>query len=246
MALVLREKFFVDFNMFNLSKAQVDKLGDRLRQDPIDEADLKLLDEYRKSFGEAYTEVVDAISEHLKTVEIAGRPEKSTSALIEKLRRESARLSQIQDIAGCRIVVHNIEEQDKTIKALRLLFPSITVVDRRIKPSFGYRAVHVIVAMFGKLVEVQVRTLLQHNWALFSEKLADEVDPLIKYGGGDDQAIKLLVDISQIIDELETIEEFGRLERNSDKAQKFYEKMEIMRQRLNNSIQEYINREFKP
>jgi ppGpp synthetase/RelA/SpoT-type nucleotidyltranferase len=36
------------------------------------------------------------------------------------------------------------------------------VIDRREKPSHGYRAVHVIVECGGRMVEIQVRTELQH------------------------------------------------------------------------------------
>src|SRR6266704_1936073 len=70
---------------------------------------------------------------------------------------KTIRLTQIQDIAGCRIVTPDI-------------------IDRRDTPSHGYRAVHVIVRHSGKLVEIQVRTALQHLWAELSEKLADLID----------------------------------------------------------------------
>jgi hypothetical protein len=61
-----------------LSRTQIDRLGDRLRQSSIAEADLRLLDEYRRSFGEPYESVVGRIREHLN-LEPTGRPAKSTS-----------------------------------------------------------------------------------------------------------------------------------------------------------------------
>ena len=161
----------------NLSKTQVDKLGDRLRKGDITEADLRLLDDYRRSFSEAYEFVVRAIRNDLG-LEPTGRPAKSTTSIIEKLLRESIRLSQVQDIAGCRLV-----EQNGTVTLLQKLFQGVTVVDRRKNPSHGYRAVHLIVRHEGKLVEIQVRTSLQHLWAELCEKEADVFDPLIKYGG---------------------------------------------------------------
>jgi ppGpp synthetase/RelA/SpoT-type nucleotidyltranferase len=63
-------------------------------------------------------------------------------------------------------------------------YPDAEVQDRRIRPSYGYRAVHVIVTVEAKPVEIQIRTELQHNWALVTEKLADVIDQQIKYGGG--------------------------------------------------------------
>jgi ppGpp synthetase/RelA/SpoT-type nucleotidyltranferase len=59
--------------------------------------------------------------------------------------------------------------------------------------------VHVIVRAEGKVVEIQVRTSLQHVWAELSEKLSDVVDPAIKYGGGDESFVKLLATASEIV-----------------------------------------------
>lgn len=77
-------------------------------------------------------------------------------------------------------------EQEQFIKSLRTLFPGASVIDRRNKPSYGYRAVHIIAEAVGKPVEIQVRTALQHLWAELSEKSSDVLDPTIKYGGGSD------------------------------------------------------------
>jgi putative GTP pyrophosphokinase len=113
-----------------ISKTQIDRLGDRLRQGSVTEADLRNLDEYRRSFGEAYETVLRMIREELR-LEPTGRPAKSTSSLIEKLRRESIRLSQVQHIAGCRVVVADIAERERVIASLRDIFPEASVVDRR-------------------------------------------------------------------------------------------------------------------
>jgi ppGpp synthetase/RelA/SpoT-type nucleotidyltranferase len=55
------------------------------------------------------------------------------------------------------------------------------------------------VEQFGKLVEVQIRTSLQHNWAEFSEKLADEFGHAIKYGGGNEEISSSLAKLSTAI-----------------------------------------------
>jgi GTP pyrophosphokinase len=165
-----------------LSKTQIDRLGDRLRRGDMSEADLRMLDDYRRVFSESYEFVVGTIRNELD-LEPTGRPAKSTPAIIEKLHRESIRLSQIQDIAGCRLIVSDIADQEQVVDSLRSIFTNATLVDRRNKPSHGYRAVHLIVGSGSKLVEVQVRTSLQHLWAEWSEKLSDVIDPSIKYGG---------------------------------------------------------------
>jgi len=191
--------------MANLSKTQIDRLGDRLREGTPSESDLRLLDEYRRSFGEAYETVVRTIREELQ-LEPTGRPAKSTSSLIEKLHRESIRLSQVQDIAGCRLLVANIVEQEQVVTSLCAAFPGASVVDRRAKPSYGYRAVHVVAQITGKLVEIQVRTPLQHLWAELSEKLSDVVDPTIKYGGDSNLIRRVLARFSENVANLEDLE----------------------------------------
>ena len=194
-----------------LSKTQIDRLGDRLRQGLPSEADLRLLDDYRLSFGEAYDTVVRTIRDQLK-LEPTGRPAKSTSSIVDKLNRETIRLNQVQDIAGCRIVVADVTEQEQVVKSLKDSLPRVSIVDRRVNPSYGYRAVHVIAEISGKLVEIQVRTPLQHLWAELSEKFSDVVDPAIKYGSGPDEIRRLLSTASRVVGNFEDTErEFARL-----------------------------------
>jgi putative GTP pyrophosphokinase len=169
-----------------------------LKEDAPTETDIRLLDEYRRSFGQASETVVQRIQEKLGLAPTA-RPAKSTASVVDKLKRETIRLTQIQDIAGCRIVVANVKEQDDAVASLRKIFPGATVIDRRKRPSFGYRAVHLIPKIDEVPVEIQVRTLLQHRWAEFSEKLADRFGSELKYGGGDSVPQETLGESSKLI-----------------------------------------------
>ena len=201
-----------------MTKAQIDRLGERLRTQGVSDGDLRLLDQYRRSFADAYAQVVKTVRQCLGQ-EPTGRPAKSTTSIVDKLRRESIRLSQVQDIAGCRLVVSDVLAQQKAIERLSQAFGKATVVDRREHPSHGYRAVHVIAFVEGQPVEIQVRTTLQHLWAEFSEKLSDVLDPGIKYGGGADKPRSALADTSRLISSEEALEveiarreaEFGAL-----------------------------------
>lgn len=188
-----------------LSKTQIDRLGDRLRAGPPSDEDVRMLDAYRRSFGRAYEVVVSAIRDKLH-LEPTGRPGKSTSSIVEKLRRETIRLSQIQDIAGCRVVVETVVDQDRAVSNTTALFSKSHIVDRRQNPSFGYRAVHVIAEVEGKPVEIQVRTTLQHLWAEISERLSDTKDMALKYGGGPEYLRKYLDGASQLVAGAEDLE----------------------------------------
>ena len=188
----------------SVSKSEIDRLGDRLREN-VSTDDLRALDAYRLSFTKAYHSVVSALA-GLPGVEISGRPAKSTTAIVEKLRRETIRLSQMQDIAGCRIVVPSIVQQDASASDLQRHFPNAEIVNRRHRPSNGYRAVHVIISLEGRVVEVQFRTQLQHLWAELSEKLADLFGIAVKYGGGDGAVRGTLDLLSEAIELIEDIE----------------------------------------
>jgi putative GTP pyrophosphokinase len=102
-------------------------------------------------------DLVGKASADLPRSALSARPAKSTVSIIRKLRRESIRLSQMQDIAGCRLVVSTIDEQDAVVEASVREHPGWSVYDRRARPSYVYRAVHVVATVGGKPVEIQVR-----------------------------------------------------------------------------------------
>ena len=171
---------------------------------PHSESDLRLLDDYRRSFGEAYEAVVRTVRQRGEFP--TGRLAKSTVSIVEKLRRESIRLSQMQDIAGCRAVVMNVVKQEEFVATLKTCFPEASVIDRRDNPSYGYRAVHIIAKISGKPIEIQVRSALQHLWAEVSEKSSDVLDPTIKYGGGTDSWRNFLAKSSESVAFYEELE----------------------------------------
>jgi putative GTP pyrophosphokinase len=94
------------------SKSKIDRLGDRLKTNQATEEDLRLLDEFRRSFFTAYESVIRTITNQLG-LQPTGRPAKSTTSISDKLSRESIRLTQIQDIAGCRLIASRIPQQRK-------------------------------------------------------------------------------------------------------------------------------------
>jgi hypothetical protein len=191
--------------MTELSKTQIDRLGDRLKNKSLAESDLRLLDVYKQSFYDAYEVVKQAIRQCGQ--QPTGRV-KSKTSIVDKLRRESIRLSQIQDIAGCRVVVARIIEQDRFLATLMTRFPEAALIDRRFKPSHGYRAVHVIPTISGKAVEIQIRSALQQLWAELSEKASDVLDPAIKYGGGPEAWVEFLRGCSEMVATYEDMESF--------------------------------------
>lgn len=168
-------------------KNQVRRLGQRLRiaEVPGDD-DLAMLEELLAAYDEALNAVVNAIRDALAVS--PSQRLKNTGTIIEKLRRSSAtHLANIHDLAGARIVHEGGSpvEQDQLVARLSELFRTRGwehhLIDRRLDPMQGYRAVHVVVRVDQLPVEVQVRTAWQHQWAEFYEKVADRLGRNIRY-----------------------------------------------------------------
>jgi len=67
----------------------------------------------------------------------------------------------------------------------------------------GYRALHLINRHRGRLIEVQIRTPLQDNWANIVEILSREAVPGLKFGQGPPELRKLLLDTASVFAEAE-------------------------------------------
>ena len=173
-----------------ISRTQLDKLGRRLaRDEPISVDDYRLL---HLAAG-MYQAELDAVEERLRHLGFQATTRvKTTGTLVDKLRRTNLSLASIQDFAGARIVIDGTrQDQDEAVNRIMDAFQDSPrapqKIDRRERPSYGYRAVHVIVYTETVPVEIQVRTKLQDAWAQISEKLGDIWGRGLRYGLGPDQ-----------------------------------------------------------
>ncbi len=113
------------------------------------------------------------------------RKRKTQQSIVDKLKRQPRlRLPQMQDIAGCRIVVQGGSQVVQQINGLiKYVFASQQwQVEPKIRDKDGYRAIHIIVKADKKFYEIQLRTYAQDIWANLIESLCDEKNTL-KYGG---------------------------------------------------------------
>lgn len=166
------------------TKGQVDRLGDRLRASPtLSESELDELQELRREYDAALAIALNRIADQLPQLHPTSRL-KTVQTLVAKLRREpTMNLSQVQDIAGIRVVESfSLADQDRIARKIASLFDQAKEIDRRARPSFGYRALHLVVRLESKNVEVQIRTALQDRWAQILERLADYWGRQIRYG----------------------------------------------------------------
>ena len=188
------------------SRNLIDRAGSRLRRaETPDEADRLIYDEWRAEFDAPLREVVEAVRRLAPNAPVTHRL-KRFETIVGKLRRMNSRLSGIEDIAGCRVVLPTVREQREVLERIRAELEVVHERDYQSRPrDSGYRALHVVVRAQGRPVEVQVRTMLEDRWANASEALAESIDPDIKNGGGPLEVREMLVEISHIYAEMDSL-----------------------------------------
>lgn len=196
-----------------LSNGQVTKLGDRLRgntDSPMTNDDLALLDEFRQTFSgideKAYIIIEDALGSSDDWI-ATKRKRKTQQSIVDKLcRMPKLRLPQMQDIAGCRIVLTLGTQQANELN--NLLLNAFTQqewkVDSKEREKDGYRAIHIIVKYDKQFYEIQLRTYAQDIWANLVETLSDEKNTL-KYGGNEQEQI-MMNQLKQLSESFVTID----------------------------------------
>lgn len=168
-----------------MSKTALDRLGERMAAaEPVAADDQGPF----RQVAAVCQEAAEYVRVQLAEIGYAATPRvKTTGTLVDKLRRQRTRLSQVQDLAGVRFVVADRLAQDEAVASVCAHFEAQDFTcktdDLRDDPSFGYRAVHVIVQLGQVRVEVQVRTELQDIWAQLVEYLGDTWGRAIRYGG---------------------------------------------------------------
>ncbi|HEY0380963.1 MAG TPA: RelA/SpoT domain-containing protein [Candidatus Elarobacter sp.] len=189
-----------------ISKSQADRLGEELRHGEITADRIERLSAYREQLVRNARSAAEAIRAQT-LYPVTPREGKSTGSIVAKLRRQPIALSRMQDIVGCRVIVDTAVEQNALVMRIQTRFPEARLTDRRIEPSYGYRAVHFIVAWEGKPYEIQLRTRLQHAWAQTVERLSDNKYPDLKYGKDYGQLSTVLVEgHSDLIRKVEEVE----------------------------------------
>jgi hypothetical protein len=171
-----------------LSKGEINRLGDRIRSNGglADGADRELLERVLTEHLEVLSRAREIIVDGLYPRPVDPTPRlKSDKTLVEKLMNEPGmELGRVQDIAGMRIVEDlTWDQQDELADDIARLFERARSVDRRADPRSGYRALHVVVSLEGRFIEVQIRTPLQDAWAQVFERLGDVWGRQIRYGG---------------------------------------------------------------
>jgi putative GTP pyrophosphokinase len=98
----------------------------------------------------------------------------------------------MQAIGGCRAILPGgRREVLGVLRRIRRNWEVERVYDYVVQPkATGYRAVHVVVFRDDRLIEIQLRTPRQHEWALAVERIGSRVGVAVKDGQGPPELIR--------------------------------------------------------
>lgn len=147
---------------------------------------------------------------------------KRMPTIIAKLNRHNApRLSTMQDVGGLRAIVHDLEEVYELknyYEHAKLPHRHIGTDDYIAKPkSDGYRSVHLVYEYHGmnkiakkydgSLIEVQIRTKLQHAWATAVEVAGIMQNEKLKNDEGDEDLLRFFRFVSYAFEYIEFLDD---------------------------------------
>lgn len=175
---------------------EIDALGERLRQG-ITATDRTGYGSYRRALNRLRLDLETELRALFPNAEVGSRTKRVETVAAKLQRRPELTLSQVTDLAGCRIIVSGRSEQQAVVARLLATCDVQQVDDKSDSPKFGYRAVHFDIRYRDRLMEIQVQTRNQHLWQMVSE-LAAGYDISIKYGGGLQEVNRALQDLSEL------------------------------------------------
>lgn len=206
---------FMDLAIPEFSKKEVVKAGKVLREDIVMDAEVldriqnehmgvllafRIAHNWRDAHMWPLLRVRQELSGKVRSIEhgaVTAARLKRMASIRRKLRRPIT-LYQMQDIAGCRVILRSMKEVNRLVGIYhgggsRHAIQSEDDYILTPKPD-GYRSHHIILKFCGtdeaeiynrQTVELQIRTRLQHAWATAVEAVGLIRHENIKGGGGD-------------------------------------------------------------
>ena len=204
-----------DYPQLEYSKKDVVRAGDALRGALIWGPDTKT--EIHKVFSIANSwRASHAFPMHRLRAELHGRMSalklkgltaarlKQMPSIRGKLQRIDSNLRQLQDLGGCRAVVPTINEARKLVSNILAKSPHVLKRQDSYMDSpraSGYRSHHLVFAFKprdesersfeGRLIEIQIRSRLQHSWATAVEAVGLYRGESLKSGLGNVDWLRL-------------------------------------------------------
>lgn len=206
------------------SKSQVNRAGDILRVKNFELKDwfwaYEVLGEWRGCHGYPINTFQATLRSKLKGIDpnaIVAQRLKRTPSIVAKLRRlDGMKLSRMQDLGGLRGVVKTmkmVRTLDSSYENSRFHHELVNKIDyiSNPKPS-GYRSIHLVYKYNkptgisdynGLMIELQLRTRVQHAWATAVETMGLLLDHSLKSSEGPERWLKFFALASSALTHLE-------------------------------------------
>jgi putative GTP pyrophosphokinase len=195
-------------NPLKYSKSKTDEAGKVLCNNNFSKEEknnaLEILSNWRAPHSypmHVFKKRLKLTSEKIDKNSLTSQRLKRVPSIIKKLNRiNTMKLTQMQDIAGCRTILSNVDLAEKLYKEYYhngdLKHKKINQKDYILYPKEdGYRSIHIIYKYFsdkkninynGLLIEVQIRSKIQHIWATAVETVDFFTGQAIKTNEGEE------------------------------------------------------------
>jgi hypothetical protein len=193
------------------SKNQINKAGKLIGSGTSTAAEIMEAREKVGNFRSSHAYPLFSVTIHVRKNALIVNPEaiiarrlKRLPTIIDKLQRHpNMNVTTMHDLGGCRVVLPTVDDLDHLVERLQFTKRAKNTIVRSYDylrdpgpQTTGYRGIHLVYEyratkpeFAGSLVEVQIRTELQHAWATAVETLDLFGGTRLKYGTGD-EAIK--------------------------------------------------------
>jgi hypothetical protein len=206
------------------SKGQIDRAG-KILVKPVDDsfdADeyleaLSIISNWRASHNYPLNTFKVSLRRYASSIDpnaLVAQRIKRLSSINHKLERfSSLRLSQMQDVGGCRAILADISDVYRLVdryKSSDLKHTLDDIDDYILNPkSSGYRGVHLIYKYYsdkkspsiynGLYIEVQLRSRLQHAWATAVETVGTFLKQPLKSSLGEEQWLRFFAVMGSVL-----------------------------------------------
>lgn len=202
------------------SKSEIDKAGKLLAMETFSSEDdwlrfEEIFDDFRQRHLQPLTMTTIELQTWLKSdglSYIIVQRLKRKPQILKKLRRFKVRLTQLQDIGGLRIIVEQNKDVDTLCDYLNRMVKTqdsiqikkITDYRQKGRDDSGYRAMHIILERDGILLELQIRSRIQHYWAELTERTSVIYGHVLKELEGSKVVIDYFKKLSNVFYIIET------------------------------------------
>ena len=240
-------------NPKEFSKSKTDLAGDILRKAGSTEEEkdnaLKILSNWRAAHSypmHVFKIRLKNVSEKIDKTAISAQRLKRVPSIIKKLNRSydgnrpTMKLTQMQDIAGCRVVMSNVKLANKLYQEYYikgdLKHKRVNEKDYIAHPKTdGYRSIHLVYRYSsdkgkkdynGLLVEVQIRSKLQHLWATAVETVDFFTSQAIKSNEGQKEWVTFFKLVSSAFAQFENCPRVPETPENKEELYSLIRQME--------------------